>query len=65
MFPKIGVPPNGWLIMENPIKMDDLRVPLFLETPICCLREIHGEVSFSGFHDHIAGKGEFLWIRCK
>ena len=20
--------------MENPIKMDDLRVPLFLETPI-------------------------------
>ncbi len=21
--------------MENPIKMDDLGVPLFLETPIC------------------------------
>ena len=21
--------------MENPIKMDDLEVPLFLETPIC------------------------------
>ena len=21
--------------MENPIKMDDLWVPLFLETPIC------------------------------
>ena len=33
-FPKIGVPQNGWLIMENPIK-DDLGVPLFLETPIC------------------------------
>ncbi len=34
MFPKIGVPQNRLFIMENPIKMDDLGVPLFLETPI-------------------------------
>ena len=34
VLPKITVPPNGWFIMENTIKMDDLGIPLFLETPI-------------------------------
>ena len=35
MFPKIGGKPPKWMVyfMENTIKMDDLGVPLFLETP--------------------------------
>ena len=33
VFPKIRVPENRWFIVENPIKMDDLGVPLFLEIP--------------------------------
>ena len=34
VFPKIGVPQNGWFILESPIKVDDLGVPLFSETSI-------------------------------
>jgi len=33
-LPKIGVPKNGWFRMENLIKMYDLGVPLFFETPM-------------------------------
>ena len=34
VFPKIVVPQNGWFRRENPMKMDDLGVPLFSETSI-------------------------------
>ena len=40
--PKIGGKPPKWMvkIVENPIKMDDLGVPLFLETPIWRLHAV-------------------------
>ena len=34
VFPKIEIPENGRFTVGNPVKMDDLGVPLFLEIPI-------------------------------
>ena len=36
--------------MENPIKMDDLGVTLFLETPICSIYKLH---QYSLYHINI------------
>ena len=41
------VPQNGWFIRGHPIKMDDLGVPLFMETTISIIIYIHTYIPHS------------------
>ena len=55
------VPQNGWVIMENPIKMDELRVlPFFLEAPTSLRKTENAEDQRSGHRSSVLSCVDFF-----
>ena len=59
---QIGVPQNGWFIMENRIKMDDLGYPYFGNTHILELSKTHGPPLLGLFNNETSERSAAPWI---